>query len=382
MKVCFWGDIAGALTGNTSGGSELQVALLAKGLAKGGHEVVCIDNEIREDFITSEGIKVFRIKGWNSGIRFIRLFTHRLPQLYLLLKKQKADIYYCRMRDYTHLLAFWAARKSKAKFILAMASDLDAMDFRMRFKYYYLPNRGGGWWLFNGILSEIVHPWLLRKADSVFVQHEGQEQILLQKGIKSVLFPNLIDLTQIPVISNPIHRDYVYVGWLDKRKGFAEFFEVIMNAPLHTFKVIGPPRDKTGYLYFEKLKSFQNVSLLGELSHSDTLLNIANSKALISTSPMEGFPNIFIEAWACGIPVLSLFVDPGGVIKREELGVVADGNLERLLKALASTRNIDEFAKKAKSYVEHHHVLNGNKIKEINDLFNEILDNVKLISNH
>jgi len=299
-----WDDIAGALTGNTSGGSELQVALLARGFIKAGHEVVCIDVEITEDFITSEGINVFSIKGWNSGIRVIRFFTHRLPQLYLLLKKQKADIYYCRMRDFRNILAFWAARKTKSKFILAMVSDLDAMSFRMRLKYFYLPNRGGVLWLFSGMLNEIVHPWLLRKADSVFVQHEGQEQILLQKGIKSVLLPNLIDLTQIPVISNPIHRDYVYVDWLDKRKGFVEFFELVKNAPFHTFKVIGPPRYKTGYLYFEKLKSFQNVSLLGELSHSDTLLNIANSKALISTSPMEGFPNIFIEAWATGIPVL------------------------------------------------------------------------------
>ena len=34
MKICFWGDIAGALTGNTSGGGELQIALLAKALAR------------------------------------------------------------------------------------------------------------------------------------------------------------------------------------------------------------------------------------------------------------------------------------------------------------------------------------------------------------
>jgi hypothetical protein len=375
MKVCFWGDIAGALTGRTSGGSELQVALLAKGLARGGHEVVCIDYETKQDFTTSDDIKVFRVPGWDKGIRAIRLFSHRLPQLYLMLKKQKADIYYCRMRDFTHILAFWAARKNGSKLILAMASDLDAMSFKERLKYYYLPNRGGMWWLISGILNEIVHPWLLHKADRVFVQHEGQAQILLQKGIKSTLFPNLIDLTQLPVVLTPIQNDFVYVGWLDKRKGFPEFFDLVEKSPLSTFKVIGPPRDKTGFLYFEKLKSYKNVSLLGELNHSETLLNIANSKALISTSPMEGFPNIFIEAWAYGIPVLSLYVDPGGVIKREHLGIVADGDLDRLQKSLTSTGRIDEFAKKAKSYVNKYHELNNDKIEKTSELFNAILVN-------
>jgi glycosyltransferase involved in cell wall biosynthesis len=372
MKICFWGSIARALTGKTDGGSELQIALLAKALVRAGHEVVCLDYQIAEDFVTPEGIKVLRIEGWNSGIRAIRLLTHRLPKLYSLLKEQKADIYYCRMRDFINIFPFWAARKVKGKFILAMASDLDALGLKMRLKYYYIPNMGEMWWMFSGLLVEIIHPWLLRKADSVFVQHEGQRQILLRKGIKSVLFPNLFNLSVMPVDSEIMHKDFVYVGWLDKRKGFREFFEAVSKAPGHTFKVIGPPRDKTGYLYYEKLKSFPNVSLLGELSHADTLREIATSKALISTSPMEGFPNIFIEAWAYGIPVLSLYFDPGGVIRREELGEVADGNIDKLVSAFSSVRNTEEFAGKARAYLERTHVINENKIKEINELFGEL----------
>ena len=45
MKICFWGNIGRALKGRTSGGGELQIALLAKALAKGGHEVVLLDYE-------------------------------------------------------------------------------------------------------------------------------------------------------------------------------------------------------------------------------------------------------------------------------------------------------------------------------------------------
>jgi glycosyltransferase involved in cell wall biosynthesis len=374
MKVCFWGDVSGALTGKTSGGSELQIALLAKGLVRAGHEVVCVDYESATDFVTPDGVKVERVQGWNNGVRMIRLFTHRLPNLYRNLKGQKADIYYCRMRDYTHILAYWAARKNRSKFILAMASDLDALDFKMRWEYYYVPNKGGIWWFFSGLMNEIIHPWLLKKADSVFVQHEGQKEILKKKGINSVLFNNLIDISKIPAPTKSEHSEFVYVGWLDKRKGFQEFFDLVNKSPLQRFRVVGPPRDKTGTLYYSKLKSYENVILMGQLDHNQTLLNISNSKALISTSPMEGFPNIFIEAWALGIPVFSLYFDPGGVIKKEGLGEVGDGDIGKLAEALTVGRDLDEFAEKAKLYVETHHVLNSKKIDEINELFNDILN--------
>jgi glycosyltransferase involved in cell wall biosynthesis len=377
MKICFWGNIAGALKGKTDGGGELQLALLAKALARVGHEVVVIDFQTDEDFITADGIKVYRINGWNKGIRIIRTFTHRLPQIYLSLKAQKADAYYCRIRDFRHILAFWAARKVKAKFILGLASDLDAMNFFMRLKYHHLAFAGGLWGFFNDLLIEIVYPWLLRKADLVLVQHEGQKDILQKKRIKSVVFPNLFDLITTPVIAGSSHEDFIYVGELDKRKGFAEFFEIVQKAPSHTFKVVGQPRDKTGDLYCEKLKSYDNVTLFGRLNHSETIFQIANSKALISTSPMEGFPNVFIEAWANGIPVLSLYVDPGEIIKKEELGEVTHGDLDKLVQAMDNVQTSDEFAKRAKAYVENNHVINAVKINEISKLFNELFNNGK-----
>ena len=374
MKICFWGDIAGALNDKTSGGGELQIALLARALAKMGHEVVVLECESTEGFVTEEGIKVYPITGWKKGIKMIRTLTHKLPQLYLNLRDHKADIYYCRIRNYRHVFAYWAARKVNAKFILALASDLDILNFRTRWKYFYLTNLVKLWTFFEGLFSEIIYPILLRKSDYIFVQHIGQKEILLRKNINSILFPNLIDLNEKPVVSNGLKNDFIYVGWLDKRKGFAEFFKLIEKAPLHSFKIIGPPRDKIGYFYYEKLKTFKNVTLLGELSHSETIYHIANSKALISTSPMEGFPNIFIEAWAFGIPVLSLYFDPGGIIKREDLGVVADGDLAKLLDAMNSIENTEEFAERAKTYVERNHVLNAEKIYEINRLLSEMVN--------
>lgn len=373
MKICTWGDVASALEGKTSGGGELQIALLAKVLAKSGHEVVIIDLMTDRDYVTQDGIKVVKIEGYQEGIRLFRFFTHRLPKLYENLKAQKADIYYSQIRDWRHILSLWAARKTKGIFVIQLASDLDALGIRKRMKHDYLTHFDGLYWFLNVILVELIFPRVVRKADMVLVQHEGQKQALAKKGIKSIIFNNLIELHEIPDDPDPVRTDFSYVGALDKRKGFAEFHELAKKAPSSTFKVVGSPRDFTGYKYFELLKSFKNVKLFGSLSHTETMKQIYNSKALISTSPMEGFPNIFIEAWACGLPVLSLSFDPGGVLKKENLGTVADDDFDKLIAAMDSVENTEEFAKKARDYVENNHIVNEAKVKEINDLFDKLL---------
>jgi len=369
MRICFWGYIADALRGKTGGGGELQIAMLAKTLARSGHEVVVVDLDIAEKFVTDDGIEVYPVKGYNNGIKMLRTFTHRLPGLYSELKSLNADVYYCRIREYRHIIVYWAARKVKARFILGLASDLDILDIRTRYRHFYSSNVKDLWGIFNGFSSELVYPFLLRKADCVLVQHRGQKELLESKGIASVVFPNVIDTSGITPVSNPERNYYVYVGSLDKRKGFKDFFRVVQLSPLLSFKVIGSPRDKTGDQYNEKLRSFKNVELTGRLSHEETVRQISSSRALISTSPMEGFPNIFLEAWACGIPVLSLYVDPGGVIERERLGGVFHGNIDSLLSALNNPVSSDGFMERARSYVERSHALNPERIRMINDLF-------------
>lgn len=373
MKVCFWGNIAKALRDQTSGGGELQIALLAKALALAGNEVSVIDYETSEDYVTDEGIKIFKIKGWNNGIRLFRSFTHRLPNLYRTLKQQKADVYYCRIRDFRHILAYWAAKKVKGKFILGLASNLDVLNFKNRFKYQHSVSPGSVWAFSSGLLIELIYPYLLRNADLVLVQHAGQKEVLLKKNIKSEILPNIIQTFESGIEENNHHKDFIYVGRLDKRKGFSKFFEVVNKASSrHSFKVIGEPSDEDAKFYFKQLQEFKNVKLLGWLNHSETLKEIASSKALIFTSPMEGFPNVFIEAWSLGIPVLSLYFDLA-VIEEEKLGKVFDGNIENLISSMDRLVVTKEFIQNSKKYVQENHLLDESKIQGINKLFKSLL---------
>jgi len=375
MKVCFWGRIANALLGKTFGGGELQMALLAKALTSLGHEVVVVDLDVEESFVTDEGIKVYPVKDYNSGMKMLRTFTRRLPALYSTFVEVKADVYYCRIREYRHMIVYMAARRVKAKFILSLASDLDILSIRKRWKYFYSSNVKDLWGVFNGIMGEIVYPILLRKADLILVQHEGQKEILSRKGITTKVFYNLIDASGLKWIKKSDSApEFIYVGSLDKRKGFEDFVEIIKRTPMHRYKVIGRVRDQTGNILYGQLGDFKNVQLMGKLSHSDTMNEISRSKALISTSPMEGFPNIFIEAWGCGVPVLSLYVDPGDVIKREGLGFVAEGSLERMIEKMAILNRSDEFSLNARSYVQTRHALTEFRMAEIKSIVDGLFE--------
>ncbi len=372
MKICFWGTIAEALNGRTPGGAELQIALMAKALAKSGNEVVVLDYSISADFITQEGVNVIALRGWNEGIKILRNLTHRLPVLYKSLINQKADLYVCRMRDFRHIVVYFAARRLGSKFIYSLASDLETLSFFLRCKFDYFTSIGRLWWLFDIFSTEIVHSFLLRKSDFIFVQHEGQKINLSKKKIKSIVFFNLIGKTKIFNSLNPIRKDIIYVGSLSKKKGIIELFQIINKAPRSTFKIVGEPRDSVGLYYYEKLKLLKNVTLFGRLKHSDMMNEMFDSKALISTSRFEGFPNVFIEAWLCGIPVLSLYVNPGNVLTNESIGYIADGQIDKMLYNISCLGEIEEISYLSHNYVKYYHFVNNRKISEINQLFNSL----------
>ena len=345
MKFCFFGNISSALKGKTRGGAELQIALLAKALACKGHDIVIIDPNSTESFVTAEGIKLINIPEWNKGVKGIRLFLHRIPALKKILVEQKADYYYARMRTYFHFLAYKAAKKLNSKFILAIASDIDVVSMRNKIKYKYSNNFNLLNFLTLYLPNDLVFRYLLKRADYITIQHSGQKIRYRSIKGKIVLFPNIIDTSNLPVVSNPSRDYYIQVGTIDIIKGIDNLFQLanILDKK-STIVIVGSAGDDKSRRILEKVIQNENIVFKGRLSHSETIQLIANSKALISTSNYEGFPNIFLEAWATGVPVISLKVNPGNVFTTYDLGVCCEGDLNRMKKCIESdgTRNIDK----------------------------------------
>jgi glycosyltransferase involved in cell wall biosynthesis len=81
------------------------------------------------------------------------------------------------------------------------------------------------------------------------------------------------------------------------------------------------------------LERISNLEVLGQLPHEELLSLIDRAVAVVSTSAAEGMPNVFLEAWAREVPVLSLDYDPDGRIQSLGLGIVAGNSEERFSEA-------------------------------------------------
>jgi glycosyltransferase involved in cell wall biosynthesis len=354
MKFCFTGDFSGALKGRTPGGGQLQVALLAKALALKGHEVVIVDPGSSESFITPEGIKLISVPDWDKGLRGIRLFVYRIPRLKKILLEQNADYYYVRMRTYMHLLPFWASKKTKGKFIIATAHDLDVLNHFSKFKYEYKPRFN----LFRFLTADFpnVYNYLLKKADYIILQHSGQKINRNSAKGKIAIFPNIFDFSNNKVLENTNNEYFIHVGTLNILKGSQNLYDLINALDKNiSIIIVGQPTDKKSENLYKKLQKLANVVLKGRVNHQDTIQLIANAKALINTSNFEGFPNIFLEAWANGVPVISQNVNPGNVFNQYDIGIYCEGDLNKMKKAIELFKKESFQKDKLISYVSNFH---------------------------
>ena len=352
MKFCFYGSgIYDALIGNPPGGAELQVALIAKALSENEHQVTIIDNKGSgtETKVGSLTVK-FTAKSKVKGIRFI---TQKIPNSFRFLIKAHADYYYVRGLSYLNVIVAFVVRKLKAKFILGLAHDTETLSLKLRFSYVFSIRTSVFTWLKSDLPSCLAGAILFKRADFVLVQHADQKKALYTRNLKSVVYPNIF----LPVKGkqNQDNLEYfVYAGSLNERKGLTELLLILENCKGMKFEIIGQPHGKHSEEKVNLFKNYSNVQYFGPISREVVLCEICSSKGLINFSKMEGFPNTFLEAWSCGVPVFSLWVDPGGVIENFNLGKCFHGDLDSMsnfLKTYIPTGS----SEKIKDYVTLNH---------------------------
>jgi len=68
---------------------------------------------------------------------------------------------------------------------------------------------------------------------------------------------------------------------------------------------------------------------------------LAGGSALLSTSAsrFEGFPNIFLQAGAVGVPIVSLEADPDGIFSKRQCGLCSVGNVDSCIAMLRSVHD-------------------------------------------
>lgn len=312
FDVAIHAPLAGALYGprgvGWTGGAERQSYWLARSLAKRGLRVahiVAADSQLppRED-----GVDLIQQALSSRAPRG----TRWLAVMWKALGEADADVYIQRTAGAaTGAVGAFSHARGRA-FVHSLSSNKDLESGHLHWP------------------DDAVKRLGLRSAHRIVAQTAEQCALARQVfGSKAVLIRSFCEPTSVRL--DP--TTFLWIGRVVGYKDPLAYIDLAARTPQAKFVMVGTPSRGAECLAAEverRARLLPNVELLGPRPHEQLLELYARAVAVVSTSVFEGFPNTFMEAWACGVPVLSLRLDPDGVIEREGIGAVAWGNPERL----------------------------------------------------
>jgi glycosyltransferase involved in cell wall biosynthesis len=301
------------------GGAELQMALPARGLTENGLRVAMIvwPSGSARSLPDPQPDLIDRTSYAGDRPRTGRV-TEAVA-IWRAMRAADADAYLFRGSGPQLQVAASFCRLHRRKLVFSAANDLD-FDFER-------PDRQG--WQLN------LYRWGLRRADLIVVQREEQLELAQRAGVGPLtLIPSLAEPAE-PTSAEP--EAFLWVGRLADYKRPLAFVELARSLPELSFRMISFRCDDTDPELIAELErrsaGVENLELFGRTPRSGVLDYIERSFAVVLTSAAEGMPNVFLEAWSRGVPVISLEYDPDGKIEREQLGLAAGGSPDRLREA-------------------------------------------------
>lgn len=209
----------------------------------------------------------------------------------------------------------------------------------------------------------------LRAADRVFTVSDSLRRVALAAGIAPghvEVVPNGVDTDRFrPVEQAAARRHYrlpavapllISVGTLVERKGFHRVIDILPRlrerVPGVEYVIVGgagPEGDRTRWLRDRAAHAgvASAVHFLGPLPPTELHRALSAADLFVLATSGEGWANVFLEAMACGLPVVT--TDVGGnreVVAHRELGTIVPGGdpdalVEALVEALARPWNRD-----------------------------------------
>ena len=312
-RVCFLAlNAYPTLAGTTEarvGGAEVQQCLIARYLVRRGYSISFVTLDYGQpDGEKVNGITVYRAFKMNTGIRYLRFIHPRMTGIWAALRRADADIYYQRCAGMeTGLLAAFCRRHNR-KFVFSAASETD-FDLERAIIPRWFDCR--------------LYVYGLRCADAIVIQTERQRALLQETfGLDGNLIPNCW-AEEPPAAKGHSEPDAVlWVGMVRDLKRPELFLDLAASLPKARFVMVGGRVAGEGTLYDRVVKRAQgipNLFIAGFVPFHEVGRFFDQALLVVNTSPKEGFPNTFLQAWCRGLPVVS-FYDPDRVIQRHQLG--------------------------------------------------------------
>jgi glycosyltransferase involved in cell wall biosynthesis len=312
MKICLLGldnlhVLAPEYAHCTVGGESVQQTLLARALARRGHEVSMVTTDCgQQDGAQWDSIRVFKAYAPDAGLPALRFIHPRWTGLWSALARADADLYYTSCAGmHLGLLAFfcWRARR---RFVFRTASDSDCDPSRLLVRF------ARDRWLYE---------YGLRRADAILTQSAFQARTLERHyALRSRTAAMLVESPRAAAFRD---LDVLWTSNIRQVKRPDRILEVAGQLPGVAIDMVGgslPGEEALFRQVAEAAAARPNVTFHGRLPYRDANTLYDRAKVLVNTSDVEGFPNSYLQAWIRGVPVVTL-LDPDAVIEREGLGV-------------------------------------------------------------
>lgn len=343
------------------GGAEVQQLLLARELRASGHDLDFVVEDL------GQGPRVIA-DGWTvHGYAYGRNKARQAGSLWRALRAADPDVIYLRgvPRFLSLVLAFRRVRR--CALVLGLSTNRQV---------YPRVEAGRGRW------DDLVFRRALRDAEAVVVQSRFQAEALRRHFGRATT--ELIRNGTTPPAADPSPEErgsVVWIGSLHPYKGIERLFELAASLPELTFEVVGGPARNEEAFYeraAERARAFPNLRWHGFRPHDRVDEVLRRALALVNTtlplrgvSNLEGFPNVYLEAWRNGVPTFTLENDPDDLIATQGLGRRCRdlGEMGRELRRLAGDLAAQaRFAEAVRRQVRSEHDI-GRAARRYADLF-------------
>jgi glycosyltransferase involved in cell wall biosynthesis len=202
--------------------------------------------------------------------------------------------------------------------------------------------------------------YALQNAHAFIVQSERQADLLhCHFGKRAIVVHNPIDIKPVfPKFKTP--QDILWVGKSDKVKRPDLALDLAATFPGDSFTLVMSLSDQAVYeRCFQRAEVLGNIRMFHFVPFNEIERYFAGARLLLNTSVFEGFPNAFLQAAKYGVPIVSLQVDPCGMLSSHGCGFSCGGSVEKMRDAiqglLADDRLYAEKSANCLRYVREFH---------------------------
>jgi len=312
-RVCFVSPYAHAFfSGDPSGfgGAEVQQIWVGRALAARGFDVRFISyapGPGREE--THDGIRFHTLPLSRRGGE--GLPGASIGSFWRALARADADIYYQRCAGTLTGIVGLYARLHRRAFIFSVANDRDLDGHFVRNARPY---------------QAMLYRLGLRLAHAIVIQSDHQARLLREGwGREGILIPSACPIPEGPLPPASGRRGVLWVGNMLPKKRPGLLADLAAALPEVPFTMIAPETGDPDFVrgVMERVKACPNVRHVPRSPYAEMSAYYRDAALLVSTSAAEGFPNVFLEAWANRMPVVSLEIDPDELLCEKGLGAHA-----------------------------------------------------------